>query len=109
VAAFARGTSRVRGAEALRGKESDRIRAICLELSALGAQVEEHGDGFSVHGSGGLRGGAVRSHGDHRLALALAVAGMGASGPVEVEGNEVMEESFPGFIEKVRGLEAQAA
>jgi 5-enolpyruvylshikimate-3-phosphate synthase len=43
------------------------------------------------------------------LALALAVAGMGASGPVEVEGNEVMEESFPGFIEMVRGLEAQAA
>jgi 3-phosphoshikimate 1-carboxyvinyltransferase len=109
VAAFARGTSRVREAEALRGKESDRIRAICLELSALGAQVEEHADGFSIHGSGGLRGGAVRSHGDHRLALALAVAGMGASGPVEVEGNEVMEESFPGFIEMVRGLEAQAA
>ncbi len=109
LAAFARGTSRVRGAAALRGKESDRIRAICLELSALGAQVEEHPDGFSIHGSGGLRGGAVRSHGDHRLALALAVAGMGASAPVDLEGSEAMEESFPGFIEKVRSLEAQAA
>ena len=107
LAAYARGTSRVRQAAALRGKESDRIEALCRELQALGAEVEEHPDGFSIHGTGSLRGGSVRAHGDHRLALALAVAGMAASEPVHIEGSEVVDESFPGFVGAMQGLGAR--
>jgi len=104
-AAFATGITRVREADELRHKESDRIRALCSLLSALGAKVEEQPDGFTVYGQGGLRGGAsVQAEGDHRIAMAAAVAGLAADQPVTVQGAEIMAESYPNFAETLQGL-----
>jgi 3-phosphoshikimate 1-carboxyvinyltransferase len=94
-AAFAEGTTTVSDAAELRLKESDRISGLCSELRALGAAAEERPDGFSITG-GALRGGArVDAHGDHRLAMSLAVAGLAADQPVTVGEAEIMGESFP--------------
>ena len=105
-AAYARGLTRVRGASELRHKESDRITALCAELRRLGVRVEEYLDGFTIHGGFPLSGGVVSSCGDHRLAMALSVAGLAAEGPVRVEGAEIIAESFPNFIEVMRSLGA---
>jgi 3-phosphoshikimate 1-carboxyvinyltransferase len=105
-AAFAEGTFTVTGAAELRVKESDRIRALAEGLGALGARVRELPDGLVVEGGAPLRGGRVRSHGDHRIAMALSVAALGAEGATEVEGAECVAVSFPGFyalLEKARG------
>jgi 3-phosphoshikimate 1-carboxyvinyltransferase len=91
------GRSEIRGAAELRVKESDRIAATGHVLNALGAEVEELADGFSVRGPTRLTGTTVPSHGDHRLAMMLAVAGLIASGETVVEGAEVADISFPGF------------
>src|SRR5204863_5310513 len=73
---FAEGQTIVRGAQELRVKESDRIATVVDGLSGLGASIEATEDGFAVTGSGGLRGGRISSHGDHRLAMLGAVAGL---------------------------------
>jgi 3-phosphoshikimate 1-carboxyvinyltransferase len=96
-AAFAEGTFTVSGAGELRVKESDRIAALAEGLVALGARVRELPDGLVVEGGAPLRGAAVRSHGDHRIAMALSVAALGAEGATEVEGAECVGVSFPGF------------
>jgi 3-phosphoshikimate 1-carboxyvinyltransferase len=97
-AAFAQGTTTVSEASELRYKESDRISAMCSELSALGVQVSEKPDGFIIRGDGPPRGGAVNPHGDHRLAMSLAVAGLAAEDGVTVRGAQIIRESFPEFI-----------
>jgi len=98
-AAFAQGTFTVTGAKELRVKESDRIAALAEGLSAMGARVREQPDGLVVEGRGRLDGGAVRSFGDHRIAMALAVAGLAAAGPTEVEGADCVAVSFPTFFD----------
>ncbi len=98
----AEGVTRVRDAAELRVKESDRISAIVGELSALGAHIQERPDGFNVHGPTPLHGGPVHSHGDHRLAMTLAVAGLVASGSTRVQHAECVADSYPGF-ERVLG------
>jgi len=98
-AAHATGTFTVTGAGELRAKESDRIAALCEGLSRMGAAVEERPDGFVVDGGHRLRGAAVRAHGDHRIAMALAVAALAAEGETEIEGAECAAVSFPGFYE----------
>ncbi|GIV62722.1 MAG: 3-phosphoshikimate 1-carboxyvinyltransferase [Bellilinea sp.] len=104
-AAFAQGMTRVREAEELRHKESDRIRALCSLLKALGADVVEHPDGFTIDGRGGLKGGAaVPAEGDHRIAMAAAVAGLAAAEPVTVQGAEIMAESYPDFAKTLQML-----
>jgi 3-phosphoshikimate 1-carboxyvinyltransferase len=103
----AEGDTIVRDAGELRVKESDRIAAAVTELRALGATIEERDDGFLVTGPTRLRGALVQSHGDHRLAMALAVAGMVADGETIVEGAEVIADSFPGFASLMRALGAQ--
>jgi 3-phosphoshikimate 1-carboxyvinyltransferase len=102
-AAFADGPSTVRDARELRFKESDRISALCAELRALGVAAEETPDGFNLPG-GGVRGGQVNPHGDHRLAMALAVTGLAADFPVQVSGAEITQESFPDFVEVLARL-----
>jgi 3-phosphoshikimate 1-carboxyvinyltransferase len=104
-AALAKGTTVVRDAAELRLKESDRIAILAAELRGLGAAVEEHADGFTISG-GVLRGGSVQSHGDHRLAMALAVAGLAAEAPVTIRDAECMDESFPGFSAVLQKLGA---
>jgi 3-phosphoshikimate 1-carboxyvinyltransferase len=96
-AAFAEGRFQVTGARELRIKESDRIAALCEGLTALGADVRELPDGLVVEGGRPLVGAKLRSHGDHRIAMALSVAALGASGPSKVEGAASVAVSFPDF------------
>jgi len=98
------GVTVVRDAGELRVKESDRIAAIASELRKLGASIEDRADGFVVRGPTPLRGAVVDSHGDHRLAMALAVAGLVASGQTVIAGAECIGESFPGFEDSLRSL-----
>jgi 3-phosphoshikimate 1-carboxyvinyltransferase len=101
---FADGDTVVRGAGELRVKESDRIATVVDGLRGLGAQIEALPDGFVVTGTGGLRGGRIDAHGDHRLALLGAVAGLASEEGVEVVGMEAAEVSYPGFVDDVAGL-----
>jgi 3-phosphoshikimate 1-carboxyvinyltransferase len=96
-ACFAEGTTTIRDAEELRRKESDRIATVSTALNALGGEVEPTADGMVVSGGGGLRGGAVDSHGDHRIAMLGAVAGLASREGVEVRGMEAAAVSYPGF------------
>jgi 3-phosphoshikimate 1-carboxyvinyltransferase len=101
-AALAEGTTTVRGAAELRVKESDRIATMAAGLRALGARIEETPDGAVITG-GRLGGGQVDSHGDHRIAMALAVAAQRASGPVRIADCANVATSFPGFVEISNG------
>lgn len=96
-ACFAEGPFTVTGAAELRVKESDRIAALAEGLATLGARVRERPDGLVVDGGSPLRGARVRSLGDHRIAMALSVAALGAQGTTEVDGAECVAVSFPGF------------
>jgi len=106
-AAYAQGQTLVRGAGELRHKESDRIASVCQELRSLGARVDETADGFSLQGSKQLLGGEVHSHKDHRLAMALSVAGLAAGSAVRVCEGDIFRESFPEFVETLQGVGAQ--
>lgn len=96
-ACFAEGTTTIRDAEELRRKESDRVETVTAALRALGGEVEATADGMVVTGTGGLRGGTISSHGDHRIAMLGAVAGLASHEGVEVEGMDAAAVSYPGF------------
>ena len=100
-AAVADGVSEIRGASELRVKECDRISAVAEALRALGADLDEHEDGWTIRGGRPLRGGAVRSHGDHRIAMSMAVAALAAEGPVEIDDVDCVAISYPGFFEQL--------
>lgn len=102
-AAFADGVTTVRDAKELRYKETDRISVLVAQLKALGADVGEHDDGFSIRG-GTLSGGAANASGDHRLAMSLALCGLRSARPVVVEGAEILTESFPEFVSRLDAL-----
>jgi 3-phosphoshikimate 1-carboxyvinyltransferase len=95
--ALASGTTIIRQAQELRVKETDRIAAIAHNLRAMGAQVIELNDGLEIHGRAALRGARVASFGDHRIAMAFAIAGMFADGETIVQDVECVRESYPGF------------
>jgi 3-phosphoshikimate 1-carboxyvinyltransferase len=95
-AACAQGVTRIRGAAELRVKESDRIAAVAQGLRALGVACEVYPDGLDIEG-GALSGGTVESLGDHRIAMAFAMAALRASGPVRVRECANVGTSFPGF------------
>lgn len=105
-AAFAQGPTVVREATELRYKESDRIQALCAGLSGLGVPVRELPDGFELPGGAPPEGGRVDPRRDHRLAMALALAGLAGDGPVTVAGAEIIDQSFPGFVGALLGLGA---
>src|SRR5436305_5017152 len=94
---FAEGETMVRGAGELRVKESDRIATVVAGLRGLGAQIEATDDGFAVQGTGGLRGGTLEAHGDHRLAMMGAVAGLASAEGVGVIGMDSAAVSSPGL------------
>ena len=100
------GVTVVREAGELRVKESDRIDTVVKELRTLGAHIEAREDGFVVEGPTRLRGGVVDSHGDHRLAMALTVAGLVTDGAVVVQHTECTHDSYPGFFGQMRTLGA---
>ena len=104
-AAMARGESRVRGAEELRKKESDRIETVTSALRALGGRIVPFPDGFRVRGIPARpRGGRVRAAGDHRIAMLGAVAGLVSREGVRLEGEEAVAVSFPGFFDLLDSL-----
>ncbi len=98
------GEIEVSGAAELRVKESDRITSLVTGLRALGAVAEESADGFAVDGRHRLAGGEADAAGDHRLAMAFAVAALGARGPSLIRGAGVVDVSYPGFFETLASL-----
>lgn len=100
------GSLEVGGAGELRVKESDRISALVTGLRALGVIAEERPDGFIIDGSRRPRGGAADAAGDHRLVMAFALVGLGATGPTTVEGADVVAVSYPDFARDLAALTA---
>jgi len=106
-AAFAEGITRMRGLKELRVKESDRLAATAEMLRANGVTVEIEGDDLIVHGKGRPSGaGDVKTHMDHRIAMAALVMGLGAENPVRVDDSAFITTSFPGFVELMRSVGA---
>ena len=105
-AALTPGRTVIRDAAELRVKESDRIATTCGELTRLGARVEELPDGLVIEGVQSLSGAPCQSHGDHRLAMALGVAGLLAQGETVIEGAEAAEVSYPAFWQDLERLVA---
>jgi 3-phosphoshikimate 1-carboxyvinyltransferase len=105
LACFATSESEIRGAAIARCKESDRIHTIAVELSKMGAKIEEYDDGLKIYPSL-LRGCEVNSHTDHRIAMALAVAGLAANGTTIIHGVNCVEKSFPNFESALKQLGA---
>lgn len=109
-AAVAAGTTEISGAGELRVKESDRIATMALELRSMGARIEEKPDGLLIeglggrHGNGRLSGARCSSHGDHRVAMSLAVGALTATTPTTIEGTDCIETSFPQFDHKLTDL-----
>jgi 3-phosphoshikimate 1-carboxyvinyltransferase len=103
-ACFAEGTTVIRDAEELRRKESDRIETVTTALRALGGKVEPTADGMVIEGTGGLIGGTIESHGDHRIAMLGAVAGLASKRGVEVVGMDAAAVSYPGFERDLASL-----
>jgi 3-phosphoshikimate 1-carboxyvinyltransferase len=100
VGAVARGESSVEGARELRVKETDRIETVTTSLRALGIRIQDRDDGFGVRGVPSRpRGGGMSSHGDHRIAMLGAVAGLVSREGVDLEEPEAVAVSFPGFFE----------
>src|SRR6476620_265135 len=106
-ACFAEGTTVIRDAEELRRKESDRIETVPAALRALGGEVEATPDALVIEGTGGLRGGTIESHGDHRIAMLGAVAGLASREGVEVVGMDAAAVSYPGFERDLCSLQAR--
>jgi len=97
----------LRDASELRVKEVDRISLLAGELQKMGVHIDEHPDGFTVKGPSRLQGVDVDSHGDHRLGMALAIAGLVGTSPTRVHHAECIADSFPGFVGAMGSLGAQ--
>lgn len=103
-AAMADGVTFIRGAGELKVKESNRLAAIVTELRKMGVQISELSDGLEIHGPNKLRGAAVNSYHDHRIAMALAVCGLFAEGKTTIADSACIDISFPGFGELLRQI-----
>ena len=107
VAAATPGVTEITGAARLRLKESDRLETTARMLSGLGGQVEETADGLLIRGRSHLSGGQVDAAGDHRIAMAAAVASGACTGPVTITGAQAVEKSYPTFWAELRSLGKQ--
>jgi len=105
LATQADGITEIRGAEELRVKESDRIKAMAAELKKLGVELEEYPDGIAINGRAALRGAKVESYGDHRIAMSLSVAALVSEGTTTINNASCMDISFPGFYEMLKTLQ----
>lgn len=104
MASQAEGVTKVVQAAELRVKESDRVETVVVELRKLGVNIDPLPDGFIVKGPTILRGAVVDSHGDHRLAMSLAIAGLVTQGDLVIKGTGCISDSFPGFIETLKKI-----
>jgi len=105
-AVYAQGVTRVTEAQELRFKESDRIKAMVQQFHAVGIQIKELKDGFEIVGGTIPASGVIDPRGDHRIAMSFAVAGLASAGPIEIVNAEIMDESFPRFMEVLQLLGA---
>jgi 3-phosphoshikimate 1-carboxyvinyltransferase len=103
-AAFAEGETIISGAEELRVKESDRIVAMAEALRSVGVTVETRPDGLRIFGNGKVLGGACRTHGDHRVAMAMTIAALGAEEPITLDDTACIPTSFPNFMPLLTSL-----
>ena len=104
LATQAEGVTKIKGAEELRFKESDRIQAMAEGLRKMGAEVKEFKDGLSIKGNAKLKGASIDSHKDHRIAMAFSIAALIASGKTIINGISSVNISFPGFFEMLKKL-----
>jgi 3-phosphoshikimate 1-carboxyvinyltransferase len=107
-AALAEGITVIRDAGELRVKETDRISAVAENLRAMGADIQETDDGMTIRGGQPLRGTCIESHGDHRIAMAFAIAGLFASGDTLIENADCIAVSYPGFENDLKLLSSGA-
>ena len=106
LATQAEGVTEIRGAQELRVKESDRIKAMATELAKLGVELQEHPDGIDIKGKTGLKGGIVESYGDHRIAMSFSIAALIAEEKIVINNASCVDISFPGFYDKLKGLQS---
>ena len=99
LACFADGDTIIKDAEELKVKESNRIDTVAKNLRILGADIETADDGMTIHGGTGLHGGALKSYGDHRIAMSMAVAALAADGECEIDDMTCVGISYPQFLE----------
>ena len=99
------GETRIQGAAELRVKESDRLAVMCQQLRGLGVDLDETEDGAVIRG-GRVLGGRVDSHGDHRIAMSLAVLALVAEGPIDIDNAQWIRTSYPGFVDDMKALGA---
>ncbi len=104
LACYAKGTSRIFGARRLRLKESDRLNSLHSELTKMGAQITVEDDGLTLRGSQRLHGAVIDPHNDHRVAMACAVAALGAEGETTIQNAECVRKSYPQFFTHLRQL-----
>jgi 3-phosphoshikimate 1-carboxyvinyltransferase len=104
---FAEGETNIYNAERLRIKESDRLASISSELKKMGARITAHDGGLTVVGPSELRGATVDSHGDHRIAMACAVAALAAKGETKILRAECISKSYPEFFDDLKSLGAK--
>lgn len=105
-AALAKGVTVITDAGELRVKETDRLAAIAGHLKAMGVAVVEKEDGLEITGGGLLKGATLDSLGDHRIAMAFAIAGLFAEGETVITGTECVNTSYPGFYETLQAVAA---
>lgn len=106
LAAYANGISTLKGANRLLHKESNRGLTLQSEFGKLGVKIDLENDEMKIHGTGKINGGKVESHNDHRIAMALAIVGFGAEGPILIMNFEAFKKSYPGFLEDIGDLNA---
>jgi 3-phosphoshikimate 1-carboxyvinyltransferase len=105
-AALAEGKTVIKDAQELRVKESDRISVVAEGLRRMGATVDDFADGMEITGGAPLKGAEIHSLGDHRIAMAFAIAGLFAEGETVIRDVECIETSYPGFIRELEQLQA---
>lgn len=107
LACYAKGRTRIFGARRLRMKESDRLLALSTTLGKMGAKIREFEDGLVIDGPCRLHGASIDPYGDHRIAMACAVAGLGAEGMTRIKNPECINKSYPDFVRDLRSLGAK--
>ncbi|MBJ7257395.1 MAG: 3-phosphoshikimate 1-carboxyvinyltransferase, partial [Akkermansiaceae bacterium] len=108
-AALARGRTVIRNAKELRVKESDRISTVVNGLRAMGAEVEEFDDGMEIEGGKPLHSASIDSFGDHRIAMAFAIAGLFAHGETVIKNTECVNTSYPGFAHHLGAIQRESS
>ena len=107
LACYANGTSKITGAQRLRLKESDRLSSLYVELRKMGAQIDVDASSLTVKGPCALHGAVVDAHNDHRIAMACAVAALGAQGQTTIQNAECVRKSYPQFFTHLKQLGAE--